>query len=154
MWWLAMVLEGGFSSSAGGREPHPQQKEDVDGRQTIEVGQKVESLYRWFSCCRLLRHLERCLMSQSTSARSNPMSLPAFSDSIHLCFKISSRSAWNSLKRRVLQQLICRKPTLSFGQHNCEQSSLRSLGLPLTPHPGTTNRIWAFEALRTSFGKA
>ena len=33
---------------------------------------------------RALRHLARCFMIQSVSARSNPMSCPAFSDSIHL----------------------------------------------------------------------
>src|SRR5271157_3175694 len=35
-------------------------------------------------------------MIQSVKARSKPMSWPAFSDSIHLCLIISSRSAWNS----------------------------------------------------------
>src|ERR1700733_14296115 len=45
---------------------------------------------------RLLRHFERWFMIQSVRALSKPMSNPAFSDSIHLCFKISSRSAWNS----------------------------------------------------------
>ena len=39
------------------------------------------------------RQLARCLMIQSVSARSKPMSCPAFSDSIHLCRRISSRSA-------------------------------------------------------------
>ena len=46
--------------------------------------------------CRALRHLDRCLTIQSVNARSKPISCPAFSDSIHLCLRISSRSAWNS----------------------------------------------------------
>src|SRR5438034_1168967 len=50
----------------------------------------------WFAICRALRHLERCLTIQSVKARSKPMSCPAFSDSIHLCLRISSRSAVNS----------------------------------------------------------
>src|SRR6266540_1930303 len=45
------------------------------------------------SSCRCLRHRARWLMIQSVKARSKPMSWPAFSDSIHLCFMISSRSA-------------------------------------------------------------
>src|SRR6202040_558218 len=46
---------------------------------------------------RFCRQFERCLTIQSSSAFSNPISDPAFSLSIHLCFKISSRSARNSL---------------------------------------------------------
>src|SRR5207248_11494142 len=49
------------------------------------------------SFIRRSRQWERCFTIQSRSAFSKPMSLPAFSLSIHLCFKISSRSARNSL---------------------------------------------------------
>src|SRR2546423_15663275 len=45
------------------------------------------------------RQLERCFTIQSSRAFSKPMSLPAFSLSIHLCFRISARSARNSLYR-------------------------------------------------------
>src|SRR5438105_2568754 len=45
------------------------------------------------------RQFERCFTIQSSSAFSKPISVPAFSLSIHLCFKISSRSARNSLYR-------------------------------------------------------
>lgn len=51
---------------------------------------------QWLVPWRARRQLARCLMIQSVKARSNPMSCPAFSDSIHLCLRISSRSAWNS----------------------------------------------------------
>src|SRR5207248_7545453 len=46
---------------------------------------------------RFCRQFDRCLTIQSSSAFSKPISAPAFSLSIHLCFKISSRSARNSL---------------------------------------------------------
>src|SRR5437588_557916 len=46
---------------------------------------------------RFCRQFERCLTIQSSNAFSKPISAPAFSLSIHLCFKISSRSARNSL---------------------------------------------------------
>jgi hypothetical protein len=45
---------------------------------------------------RFFRQAERYLMIQSVNACSKPMSRPAFCDSIHLCLRISSRSAWNS----------------------------------------------------------
>ena len=45
---------------------------------------------------RLSRHFGRCLIIQSVRAHSKPMSRPAFSDSIHLCFRISSLSCRNS----------------------------------------------------------
>ena len=48
-------------------------------------------------CCRrAARQLSRCFRIQSSSARSKPMSYPSRSDSSHLCFRISSRSARNS----------------------------------------------------------
>src|ERR1700741_1805746 len=50
-------------------------------------------LARW----RRSRQAERCLTIQSSKALSKPMSYPAFSLSIHLCLRISSRSAKNSL---------------------------------------------------------
>jgi len=46
---------------------------------------------------RCSRQAERCFIIQSSSACSKPMSCPAFSLSTHLCRKISSRSAKNSL---------------------------------------------------------
>src|SRR5207245_2648207 len=51
------------------------------------------------SFIRRSRQLERCFSIQSSKVFSKPMSLPAFSLSIHLCFKISVRSARNSLYR-------------------------------------------------------
>ena len=47
-------------------------------------------------CARRFFHSERCFRIQSSSARSNPMSSPSFSLSIHLCRSTSSRSAKNS----------------------------------------------------------
>mgnify|MGYP000552238379 CR=1 FL=1 len=44
-----------------------------------------------------VRHFSRWFIIQSRRALSYPMSCPAFSDSSHLCFIISSRSARNSL---------------------------------------------------------
>src|SRR5207247_5580941 len=49
------------------------------------------------SFLRRSRQLERCFTTHSSRALSKPMSLPAFSLSIHLCFKFSPRSARNSL---------------------------------------------------------
>ncbi len=51
------------------------------------------------SFLRRSRQLERCFTTHSSRALSKPMSLPAFSLSIHLCFKISARSARNSQNR-------------------------------------------------------
>ena len=54
------------------------------------------------------RQLERCFTIQSSRALSKPMSFPAFSLSIHLCFRISSRSARNSLyKTEFLTNSAC-----------------------------------------------
>src|ERR1051325_2013823 len=60
---------------------------------------------------RVLRHLVRCFMIQSVKARSKPISYPSFSDSIHLCLRISSRSAWNS---RYREEFLT-KASLPFG---------------------------------------
>ena len=46
---------------------------------------------------RCSRQVERCFIIQSSSACSKPISCPAFSLSTHLCRKICSRSAKNSL---------------------------------------------------------
>src|SRR5262249_23795107 len=66
----------------------------LKGTKNQEADFSVRASFR-----RRSRQLERCFKIQSNRALSKPISFPAFSLSIHLCFKISARSARNSLSR-------------------------------------------------------
>ena len=64
-------------------------------------------------CRRARRHVDRCFTIQSSSARSNPISNPAFSLSIHLCLRISSRSAKNSRYRAEFMTILFESALIS-----------------------------------------
>jgi hypothetical protein len=65
---------------------------------------------------RFLRQVERCLMIQSVSACSKPMSRPAFSDSIHLCRKFPR--ARPETRGRAKSSSANRSPTMNLLQRS------------------------------------